>query len=163
MILDEHEKRCGGKFEKIKEPENYKAKGNKKRNANEIALTKNNQNENQPSTSSQGKYKFYLKYQSFLYNIVSSPSKKKKKITNNTIPNHGTIDRFFKKTNPTSSSSNDIKQVEPKKTIDTNSQEQTSTMKSQDDQIKLNYTKCSICQVLLPKANLFIHQIRCYK
>jgi hypothetical protein len=50
-ISDEHERRCGGKFEKIKEPEDYKAKGSKKRNANEITSNKNNQNENQPSTS----------------------------------------------------------------------------------------------------------------
>ena len=43
-IADEHERRCGGKFEKIKEPENYKAQGSKKRNANK-------QNETQPSIS----------------------------------------------------------------------------------------------------------------
>lgn len=44
FIADEHERRCGGKFEKIKEPENYKAQGSKKRTANK-------QNESQPSTS----------------------------------------------------------------------------------------------------------------
>jgi len=142
---DEHERRCGGKFEKIKEPENYKTKGNKKRSANEITSNKNNQNENQPTTSQ-----------------ISTPSKKKKKITNGVIPNHGTIESFFKRTNSTSSSI-DIKQSEPKKIIETNSVEQSSTIKSHDDETKLNYTKCPICQVLLPKANLFIHQIRCYK
>jgi hypothetical protein len=141
LILDEHERRCGGKFEKIKEPENYKTKGNKKRSANEIIS-----NKNQPSTS----------------NIVSSPSKKKKKTTSGIIPTHGTIESFFKKTNSTSSST-DMKQSNAKKIIDTNSQEQTSTIKSHDDEIKQNYTKCPICQVLLPKANLFIHQVRCYK
>jgi hypothetical protein len=56
-ILDEHERRCGGKFEKMKEPENYKAKGNKKRSANEITSNKNNHSEDQPSTS-QSKYEF---------------------------------------------------------------------------------------------------------
>jgi len=136
-ILDEHERRCGGKFEKIKEPENYKTQGNKKRTANE----------HQPSTSQ---------------SIVSSPSKKKKKITNGVIPKHGTIDNFFKKTN-SASSSTEIKQPEPKKIIDTSSQEQSLTVKSSDDEVQLNYTKCPICQVLLPKANLFIHQVRCYK
>jgi len=97
-----------------------------------------------------------------LINIVLSPSKKKKKTTSSVIPKRGTIENFFKKTNSTSTSI-DIKQSEPKKTIHTNLQEQSSTIKSNDDEVKLNYTKCSICQVLLPKANLFIHQIRCYK
>ncbi len=87
--------------------------------------------------------------------LVLSPSKKKKKTTNSVIPKHGTIDSFFKKTN----SSTDIKQSEPKKIIDTTSQKQSST----DNEVQLNYTKCPICQVLLPKANLFIHQVRCYK
>ncbi|CAF1538829.1 unnamed protein product, partial [Adineta steineri] len=32
---------------------------------------------------------------------------------------------------------------------------------SPNDEIKPNYAKCPICQILLPKANLFIHQIRC--
>jgi hypothetical protein len=47
-ILDEHERRCGGKFEKVKEPENYKAQRSKKRSANEQT---SNKNEQQPSTS----------------------------------------------------------------------------------------------------------------
>jgi len=102
--------------------------------------------------------------QNILINIVSSPSKKKKKTTSNVIPNRGTIENFFKKTNSTSTSI-DNKQSETKKIVDTNLQEQSSTTKSHDNdnEVKLNYTKCSICQVLLPKANLFIHQIRCYK
>jgi len=88
--------------------------------------------------------------------------RKRKKITNGVIPNHGTIESFFKRTNSTSSLT-DIKQSEPKKIIETNSEEQSSTSKSHDDEIKPNHTKCPICQVLLPKANLFIHQVRCYK
>ncbi|CAF1158844.1 unnamed protein product [Rotaria sordida] len=141
---NEHERRCGGKFEKIKEPENYKAKENKKRSTDDITSNKNNQ----PSASQ-----------------ISSPSKKKKKTTNDIIPSHGTIEHFFKKTNSTSSLT-DIKQSEPKKIIDTNSQKLSSTMKSNaatDDENKQNYVKCPTCQTLLPKANLFIHQIRCYK
>ncbi|CAF0929246.1 unnamed protein product [Rotaria sordida] len=141
---DEHERRCGGKFEKIKEPENYKTKENKKRSTDDITSNKNNQ----PSASQ-----------------ISSPSKKKKKTTNDIIPSHGTIEHFFKKTNSTSSLT-DIKQSEPKKIIDTSSQKLSSTMKSNaaaDDENKQNYVKCPTCQTLLPKANLFIHQIRCYK
>jgi len=101
-------------------------------------------------------------YGIFLINIVASPTKKKKKTTSGTIPNRGTIESFFKKTNSTSSSI-DIKQSESKKIIDTNLQKPSLTIKSHDDEIKLDYTKCPLCQVLLPKANLFIHQIRCYK
>ena len=90
--------------------------------------------------------------------IVLSPAKKKKKTTSGIIPSHGTIESFFKKNNSTSSSIN----VEPSN-INTKSQEQSLTKNSTDDEIKQNYAKCSICQVLLPKANLFIHQVRCYK
>jgi hypothetical protein len=95
-------------------------------------------------------------------NIVSSPSKKKKKTTSAVIPNHRPIESFFKKTNSTSSLT-DSKQSESKKTINSNSNEQSLPIISHDDENKQNYTKCPICQVLLPKANLFIHQIRCYK
>ncbi|CAF1414690.1 unnamed protein product [Rotaria magnacalcarata] len=143
---DEHERRCGGKFEKIKEPENYKAKENRKRTTNEITSNKKNQDESQPSTSQ-----------------ISSPLKKKKKTIGDVKPNPGTIERFFKKANSTSSLI-DMKQSEQNKTIDTNSQETPSAIKSNaNDENKQNYVKCPICQTFLPKANLFIHQIRCHK
>lgn len=101
----------------------------------------------------------------FLTHIVSLPVKKKKKIVSDEKPNQGTIERFFKKKNATSSS-NDSKKLEPQTIIDKSSQPQQSTTnaKSTDgDEIKQNYVKCSICGNLLPKVNLFIHQIRCYK
>ncbi len=94
--------------------------------------------------------------------IVSSPSKKKKKTTTGVMPSHGTIENFFKKTKSTSSLT-DVEQSQSKKIIDTNSQEQSSTFMLHNDEIKPNYAKCPTCQILLPKANLFIHQIRCYK
>ncbi|CAF0749212.1 unnamed protein product [Adineta steineri] len=138
----EHEKRCSGQFEKIKEPEDYKTKGNKKRNANEIT---SNKNEQQASTSQ-----------------ISSPSKKKKKPNTSVPSNQGTIHNFFKKTNSTSSLT-DIKQSDSKKIIEINSEKQCTITTSSNDEAKPNYAKCPICQILLPKANLFIHQIRCYK
>ncbi|UJR28962.1 hypothetical protein I4U23_010179 [Adineta vaga] len=140
---DEHEKRCGGKFEKVKEPDDYKAKANKKRNATEIS---SNKNESQPST------------------ISSSPSKKKKKTaTTSAIPKQGSIETFFKKTNSSASSTTTIKQPEIKKSIGTTSPKQCLPTVSHDDEHKLNYAKCPTCDILLPKANLFIHQIRCCK
>ena len=77
------------------------------------------------------------------------------------IPKHGTIDSFFKKTNSTTST--EIKPSESKKIVDTSNQEQSLTAQTSGETIPLNYTNCPICQVLLPKANLFIHQIRCQK
>jgi hypothetical protein len=94
--------------------------------------------------------------------IVLSPSKKKKKTSNGVISSNGTIESFFKKTNSTSSST-DVNQSVPKKIIDITAEEQSSTINSHDHEIKPNYATCPTCQVLLPKANLFIHQIRCYK
>jgi len=86
--------------------------------------------------------------------LVSSPIKKKKKTattTTSVIPKNGTIDRFFKKTNPISS----ITDVKP---VEINSQESSLPIKSSATEVN-----CPNCQILLPKANLFIHQIRCSK
>ncbi|CAF1605969.1 unnamed protein product [Adineta ricciae] len=139
---DEHEKRCGGKFEKIKEPDNYKTKTSKKRNANE--MTSNN-NETLPSSSQ---------------NV--SPKKKKKTTTtasNNTTLNQGTIDTFFKKAKSSSTTTTVKTQSEVRKSTGTTS----PSIPNNTDEQKINYAKCPTCDVLLPKANLFIHQIRCYK
>jgi hypothetical protein len=95
--------------------------------------------------------------------IDLSPLKKKKKITSGVIPSHGTIESFFKNNNSSSSSSSSSSINVEQSNIDTNSQMQPLPKKSNDDETKQNYAKCSICQVLLPKANLFIHQVRCYK
>ena len=97
--------------------------------------------------------------------IVSdvSPKKKKKAITasTNTMPNQGTIDTFFRKAKSSSSSSTATAktQSEVRKSTTTTS----PSISNNTDEQKVNYAKCSTCDVLLPKANLFIHQIRCYK
>ena len=51
FFSDEHTRRCGGQFEKVKEPENYKSKSTKKRTTNELTSDKASQS----STSSQSK------------------------------------------------------------------------------------------------------------
>lgn len=86
---------------------------------------------------------------SMFVSAVSPKKKKKTTASTNTIPNQGTIDTFFKKVK-SSSSTTATTQSEVKKSTDT-------------DEHKLNYAKCPTCDALLPKANLFIHQIRCYK
>ena len=42
-VTGEHERRCGGQFEKIKEPENYKTKETKKRTSDEISTASSSQ------------------------------------------------------------------------------------------------------------------------
>ena len=92
-----------------------------------------------------------------LYNflLVAVPTKRKKNATPSEIPKHGTIDTFFKKTKSASSLPTQPELVEIA-VIE-------RTCKATTEDIKANYVKCPKCDVALPKANLFIHQIRCTK
>ena len=96
-----------------------------------------------------------------LIHLVRSPAKKKKKTTIDNSSSHGTIEHFFKKPNSTISIID--QQSESRNAIGTIAQKSSSIIELNDDEFRSNYTKCSICQNLVPKANIFIHQIRCYK
>lgn len=86
---------------------------------------------------------------------VAVTTKRKKNATPSEIPKHGTIDTFFKKTKSASSLSTQPELIE----IDVIERTWKTTTTTED--IKANYVKCPKCDVALPKANLFIHQIRC--
>ena len=120
----EHERRCGGQFEKIKEPDQYKNKDQKK-------------------TTNETK---------------TSPVKTKKK------KDQGTIEKFFKKTPSVVSSKSPEKPVVLKRSNENETEERTRKMiKSTGDEVKVNYVRCPKCEILLPKANVFLHEIRCQK
>lgn len=131
----EHVRRCGGTFEKIKEPADYKAKENRKRTTAETA--------SEPQ-------------------VTSTQTKKKQKTNSNEVPSRGTIDSFFKKMNPVPSSSNAAR-TDRQRPCETRSPTGSPVMTSIQNETQTNYANCPTCNTLLPKANLFIHQVRCYK